>query len=115
MSHGTLILFNMSFWKLSELSPSWVLNVTEILEKLETRTGKQNMQTDYHKLQTTCRIAAARAATTGWRCKYFGETSCTFKKENYVYNKHVIHFFLTHLSPLIYWLYTFTTLDILIV
>ena len=34
MSHGTIILFNLSFLKLSELSPSWALNVTEILESL---------------------------------------------------------------------------------
>ena len=34
MSHGTNILFNISLFKLSELSPSWVLNVTEILESL---------------------------------------------------------------------------------
>ena len=34
MSHGTIILFNTSFLKLSELSLSWVLNVTEILKSL---------------------------------------------------------------------------------
>ena len=38
MSHGTIILFNISLFKLSELSPSWVLNVTEILESLITTT-----------------------------------------------------------------------------
>ena len=36
MSHGSIILFNISFLKLSELSPSWVLNMTEILESLLT-------------------------------------------------------------------------------
>ena len=34
MAHGTIILFNISFVKLLELSPSWGLNVTEILESL---------------------------------------------------------------------------------
>ena len=34
MSHGTNILFNISLFKLSEWSPSWVFNVTEILESL---------------------------------------------------------------------------------
>ena len=34
MSHGNIILFNINLFKLSELSPSWVLNVTEILESL---------------------------------------------------------------------------------
>ena len=34
MSHGTIFLFNRSFLKHSELLPSWVLNVTEILESL---------------------------------------------------------------------------------
>ena len=34
MSQGTNILFNISLFKLSELAPSWVLNVTEILESL---------------------------------------------------------------------------------
>ena len=34
MSHGTIILFNISLFKLSGLSPSWVLNVSEILESL---------------------------------------------------------------------------------
>ena len=37
MSHETIILFNISLFKLSELSPSWVLNVTEILETGESR------------------------------------------------------------------------------
>ena len=32
MSHGTIILFNISLFKLSELSPTWVVNVTEIFE-----------------------------------------------------------------------------------
>ena len=39
MSHGTNILFTISLFKLSELSPSWVLNVTEILESLLTLGG----------------------------------------------------------------------------
>ena len=34
MSNGTIILFNMNFLKLSNLSRSWVLSVTEILECL---------------------------------------------------------------------------------
>ena len=36
MSHGTNILFNIILFKLSESSPSWVLNVTEILESLRS-------------------------------------------------------------------------------
>ena len=39
MSNGTNILFNIGLFKLSELSPSWVLNVTEILESLLTSFG----------------------------------------------------------------------------
>ena len=39
MSHGTIILFNRSFLKLSELSPSWVLYVTEILKSLLMNLG----------------------------------------------------------------------------
>ena len=39
MSHGTIILFNISLLNLSELSPSWVLNVTEILESLILTKG----------------------------------------------------------------------------
>ena len=38
MSHGTFILFNISLFKLSELSPSWVLNVTDILENIISHT-----------------------------------------------------------------------------
>ena len=40
MSHGTNILLNISLFKLSELSPTWVLNVTEILESLLDGPGE---------------------------------------------------------------------------
>ena len=53
MSHGTIILCDMSFLKLSKLSPSWVLNVTEILESLTT--------TNTTTTTTTTSTAAAAA------------------------------------------------------
>ena len=34
MSHGTIVLSNIILLKISEISPSWVLNVTETLESL---------------------------------------------------------------------------------
>ena len=43
MSHGTNILFNISLLKLSELSPSQVLNVTEILESLIYTRGTYSL------------------------------------------------------------------------
>ncbi len=45
MSHGTNILFNISLFKLSELSPSWVFNVTEILESLLTSLSYRKLWT----------------------------------------------------------------------
>ena len=72
MSHGTNILFNISLFKLSELSPSWVLNVTEILERLISALFLQlwytlnTIQYLYCIHYTTVNIILCRAFLIQW-------------------------------------------------
>ena len=49
ISHGTITLFNISFLKHSQLSPLWVLKVTEILESL-IGTMRPQLKTVIQKL-----------------------------------------------------------------
>ena len=72
MSYGTIILFIVSFLKLSELSPSWVLNVTEILgepKQCGTTCWVGRLSRNKQRRSDSCsRLVAREAVGRCWQC-----------------------------------------------